>query len=170
MRTNKKHLSVAGIIFRNDYKEVLLVKRKDIPVWVLPGGGIEPNESPAQATSREVQEETGYVVKIKKKVGEFHPKNKLTKLTYLYECTILGGFPTETSETTGIGFFSIDDLPILMPPPYYEWIKEAAKQPRKPIIKQTESVTYTVLLQKTVKHPLMVCRYFLNRWKAENFG
>ena len=170
MKSNKKHLSVAGIIFRSDYKEVLLVRRKDIPVWVLPGGGIEPNESLAQATLRELQEETGYLVKIKKKVGEFHPKNKLTKLTHLYECEIVGGSPTETSETTGIGFFHIDHLPQLMPPPYQEWIKEAAKQPKKPIIQKTESVTYSILIEKLVRHPVMVCKYFINRWKAENFG
>lgn len=30
------------------------------PVWFLPGGGVEPGESPAEALTREVAEETGY--------------------------------------------------------------------------------------------------------------
>jgi 8-oxo-dGTP diphosphatase len=36
--------SVACILFNKNRSEVLLIKRKDIPVWVLPGGGIDPGE------------------------------------------------------------------------------------------------------------------------------
>ena len=161
----KKKQSVAGIIFQNNYQEVLLVKRRDIPVWVLPGGGKETNESLAQAAVRELQEETGYLVKIKKKVAEFHPKNRLTELTHLYECQIIGGAPTETPETSSIAFFPLTNLPLKMPPPYPEWIHIASKQPKKTLVQKTESVTYTILLQKLLKHPLWVSKYFMRKIK-----
>lgn len=127
---NKEH-SVAGVVFNSDQSEVLLVKRRDVPVWVLPGGAIDEEESFAQATTREIQEETGYFVNIKRKVGEFHPKNKLTKITHLYECTIVKGSARESDETSEIKFFPVNALPKLMPPPYHEWICYALQNHKK---------------------------------------
>jgi 8-oxo-dGTP pyrophosphatase MutT (NUDIX family) len=34
------------------------------PIWITPGGGVEPGESPAEAAVRELQEETGIAVDI----------------------------------------------------------------------------------------------------------
>jgi 8-oxo-dGTP pyrophosphatase MutT (NUDIX family) len=48
------------VIFKDDSrKEVFLVLRSDKPIWNLPGGGIEGNESPENAALRETFEETG---------------------------------------------------------------------------------------------------------------
>ncbi|MEI8300455.1 MAG: NUDIX hydrolase [Chlamydiota bacterium] len=165
MPSSKKHQSVAGIIFKDN--EVLLIQRRDIPVWVLPGGGVEPEESLAQATIREVLEETGYHVKILRKVAEFHPKNRLTKLTHLYECVILSGSPHLGDETLDIQFFPITALPKLMPPPYHEWIHDASLRLKKPLIKYTHSASYLVLIEKILKHPILVIKYFLRKWKKE---
>ncbi len=51
---------------------VLLVKRRYPPMaglWSLPGGKIEPGETPAEAVSREVLEETGIIARIIGKLG-----------------------------------------------------------------------------------------------------
>jgi len=157
--------SVAGIIFTQDSSKVLLIKRMDVPVWVLPGGGVEPGESLSQAVIRELLEETGFHVEIKRKVGEFHPKNKLTQLTHLYECTIIGGSAMTGDETADIQYFPVSNLPRLMPPPYQEWIADSLLHADKPLIKTTHSVTYLTLIQKTLKHPLLVLKYFFNKWK-----
>lgn len=166
MSTPKKHQSVAGIIFKDGFSQVLLIKRRDVPVWVLPGGGIEEGESLADATMRELFEETGFQVRIKRKVAEFHPINKLTKLTHLYECEILSGSAMTGNETSDIQFFPVDALPKLMPPPYQEWIANAALNLKDPLITHTKSVTYFVLVIKIFKHPLLVIKHFFNRWKS----
>jgi len=67
--------------------KVLMVKqyveRGDI-VWTFPGGKIEENETPEQACIREVKEETGYEVNIKRQL--FESSNK-----YIYLAEIAGG-------------------------------------------------------------------------------
>lgn len=156
--------SVATILFKNNRSKVLLTKRMDVPVWVLPGGGVEENETMEEAAIRETLEETGLRVAIKRKVGEFYPKNKLTRLTYLYECEILSGNLSLSDETTGIDFFDVTKLPKLMPPPYQEWIQDALLNYEYPIVKTTQSVTYPVLLQKILQHPILVGSFFIKKF------
>ncbi|NBO24836.1 MAG: NUDIX hydrolase, partial [Chlamydiae bacterium] len=42
-------------------EKVLLIKRRDVPVFALPGGGVESNESAEEAAIREMGEETGLI-------------------------------------------------------------------------------------------------------------
>jgi ADP-ribose pyrophosphatase YjhB (NUDIX family) len=74
-----------AVIIQN--KSVLMVKqyvqRGDI-VWNFPGGGIERDETPETACIREVKEETGYVVIIKRLLV-----SNENKYTYLAE--VVGG-------------------------------------------------------------------------------
>ncbi len=52
----------AGIVIRE--QEILLMHRRraGVEYWVIPGGGVELNESPKQAVVRELAEETTLVV------------------------------------------------------------------------------------------------------------
>src|SRR5882672_2254732 len=87
----QKPESVAGIVFSLDRSQVLLILRRDVPVWVLPGGGIDAGESPEDASIREILEETGLSVKVDRLVGHYTPVNRLTKRTNLYECSAVSG-------------------------------------------------------------------------------
>ena len=49
----------AGVLIRNDAGHVLMVKPTYKDGWDLPGGYVEPGESPAKACAREVTEELG---------------------------------------------------------------------------------------------------------------
>ncbi|MFJ3406722.1 NUDIX domain-containing protein [Promicromonospora sp. NPDC090134] len=52
----------------NNRRRVLLVERADGHGWALPGGMLDPGETPSTATARELAEETGLV----RYPGEFH--------------------------------------------------------------------------------------------------
>ncbi|MBI5274388.1 MAG: NUDIX hydrolase [Chlamydiales bacterium] len=159
----KKEESVAAIILDQDKKHLLLLKRRDIPVWVMPGGGLEENEDPIDATLREIKEETGYEAKIIRKVATYIPTNKMTKKTHFYECVILSGKGLLNDETKEIGFFPINTLPYPLPPPYPEWIRDAMQQAPHPLEKPIYSVTYLHLLRHSLFHPILVIRFLLSR-------
>lgn len=153
--------SVAGVIFSKDRSSVLLILRRDVPVWVLPGGGIEKNESAERAMIREILEETGFEVKINRLVGVYTPINRLARLTHLYECSIELGTASTSNETKDVRFFSIQKLPP-MPPPYEEWIHDAL-QTRETVHRLLSSVNYWNLFKNLVFHPYLVFRFFLSR-------
>ena len=154
--------AVYGIIFNPDRTEVLLVKRRDIPVWVLPGGGKELLESAEQGTVREVLEETGFHVTVNRKVATYLPVNLMTQKSHLFECHILAGSASLTSETQAIQFFPLDKLPLL-PPPYEGWILDAKANYPEVLCKKIEGVTYWVLFKLFCKHPVLVGRYLLTK-------
>ena len=85
---------VIGIIEKD--KKLLMIKRNKIEenlVWSFPGGKVEDNETKEEACIREVYEETGITVAIKKTLGErIHPNTKET-ITY-FLCEYISGEPT----------------------------------------------------------------------------
>lgn len=135
--------------------------RRDVPVWVLPGGGIELNETPEQAVVREILEETGLTVKVDRLVGSYYPANRLTKRTLFYECVSLSGELTLSDETRGVKFTPLQTLPA-MPPPYRDWIADAIQR-EKPITKTLHSVNYLQLVRYLLTHPILVIRFLLSR-------
>jgi 8-oxo-dGTP diphosphatase len=165
---SKKVQSVAGAIFSSDRKSVLLIKRKDVPVWVLPGGGIDEHESSENAVIREILEETGFTVKIDRLVALYLPTNKLAKPTHLYECQIENGVATISSETLDVRFFPLHQLPKMIPPPFHSWIFDAhQKQPF--FQKNIEGVSYLILLINFIRYPTLVIRFLYAKIKYKVF-
>ena len=150
-----------GIIFRNNNKEVLLVKRRDMPIWVLPGGGLEHGESPEQTTTREVYEETGYEVVINRKVGEYryHGSNKIN---YTFVCIIQGGVQTLSRESKAIEYFDITKLPDMMSPFARVMIEDALCN-RTNIVKFTFEKLPASFWIKGLLHPWVFFKYLLTR-------
>lgn len=119
-------LGSSAIIFDEGGK-VLLTRRTDNGLWCLPGGAMEPGESAAEACVREVAEETGLQVRVKRLVGVYSDPDQLvvypdgTKVHIValsFEAEVLGGEMELSSETTDIGYFTlaeIESMPMVMP-------------------------------------------------------
>jgi 8-oxo-dGTP diphosphatase len=56
----------ASAIIFNQKGEVLITQRHDLRIWIFPGGGIDGKETPEQTVKREVKEETGFIIKVKR--------------------------------------------------------------------------------------------------------
>lgn len=70
-------MTVDTVIHTDD--AILMIKRKNQPFadhWALPGGFIDPGETPLQAAIRELQEETGLQITSAEPVGEFKTANR----------------------------------------------------------------------------------------------
>jgi 8-oxo-dGTP diphosphatase len=154
---------VIGIIFNRDKSEVLLTKRRDVPLWVLPGGGIEANEKCEEAVIREVSEETGLNIAIKRKTGHYCPINRLARTTHVFECQALSGTPQLSVETKEIGFFPLSHLPSPFFELHQDWLNDALEDRTHPVRKPLKQVTYFAVFIYFLRHPLLVIRAFLAR-------
>ncbi|CAJ0578057.1 unnamed protein product, partial [Mesorhabditis spiculigera] len=77
-------MRAAGVCLRHGPAEtqVLLVSGgKDGTQWVVPGGGIERDELPEQAASRELEEEAGVVAQTNGLIGVFQDDNRKHRTT-----------------------------------------------------------------------------------------
>jgi len=154
---------VLAAIFKDNFQKVLIIKRRDTPVWVLPGGGIDENEKPDEAVVREVLEETGLVVSVKRTVGVYTPINRLGSITHLFECTIESGEPQTGTETRDIGFYSLDSLPPLFFEVHQEMLTDALERSSKIVKKPLCQVTYWALFKYFIKHPILLIRFILSQ-------
>ncbi|TNM91305.1 hypothetical protein fugu_019685 [Takifugu bimaculatus] len=85
----------ACLCFKNEREEeVLLVSSSRHPdQWIVPGGGMEPEEDPCGAAVREVFEEAGVKGKLGRLLGVFEQNQDRKHRTYVYVLTV-----TETLE------------------------------------------------------------------------
>lgn len=155
--------SVIGIIFNRDRSEILLIKRRDVSIWVLPGGGIEADESPQTAMTREFFEETGLTVSIKRQIAYYTPINRLSFPTYFYECQAIEGQLQIGNETQDLHFFSLDNLPNPLFFLHKDWIDDARLFSEHLISKPLSQITYFNLLKYFLSHPFQVFRLLLSR-------
>ena len=133
-KTNKcPILAVDGVIIKD--KRILLVKRKVYPFlnyWCLPGGHIEYKygEKPKKAILREMEEELGVSVKIKKIIGVYSglkrdPRGYSFSVAYLLE--IGKGNISLNYEASKFKFFSFENLPKKIGFDHKEIIKDTQK-------------------------------------------
>jgi 8-oxo-dGTP diphosphatase len=154
--------SVLGVLTIDD--KVVLVKRRDIPVWVLPGGGIDAGETPEEAILREVKEETGYHSKIDRKIALYTSTSKYISPVYLFKLSVIDNTQKvfDRREVKNVGAFTIDRLPYDTIPFYVDWIKETFEN--KPYFEKViTTITPYFIIKTILSHPILVIRYLLMR-------
>jgi 8-oxo-dGTP diphosphatase len=153
-----------GIVFNSDKSQVLLVKREDVSIWVLPGGGIDLKETPAQAAIREVKEETGLDVSIEYQSGEYYPINRLASQTAVFVCIALTNKILPSDETAGCQFFDITEARSILFPLHCDWLNNALKYTHL-ITQPIDQITYWGVLKYALQNPLQLIRFILTRIK-----
>lgn len=94
-------------------EKILLTKREDFETWILPSGGVENDESLAQAAIRETKEETGLDVKLTGVVGIYSRlSNMLPAHIVLFTASVIGGeIKCQEGETIAVEWFAFDEIP-----------------------------------------------------------
>jgi ADP-ribose pyrophosphatase YjhB (NUDIX family) len=110
-------IDVRGAIFRDD--TILLVRERCDGMWTMPGGFADVNESPSGSVTREIEQESGYTAKAVK-LAAVHDRTIHNYPAYMFHiwklffiCEITGGEARLSSETDGVDFFPISQLPPL---------------------------------------------------------
>ena len=155
--------SVIGVVLNEQRDEVLILKRRDTPIWVLPGGGVDPGEDLETAVVREVLEETGVKVAIRRKVGEYYPINRLTRTTHVFECDQIEGEPKVGEESLEVAFYHVEKLPKDFFHIHQEMIQDTLKNLPEPFKKPLNGVTYLNVFKYFLRHPIRVIRFTLSQ-------
>jgi ADP-ribose pyrophosphatase YjhB (NUDIX family) len=99
----------------NERGEILLMERSDGSGWCLPCGFVEPGETPVEGIIREVREETGLEIRVKRLVGIFTRKPSAqhgphTIIMIVHLCEIVAGELTLSHEGSDLRYWPIDEV------------------------------------------------------------
>jgi ADP-ribose pyrophosphatase YjhB (NUDIX family) len=109
-------IDVRAAVF-SEHKILLVKERGD--GWTLPGGWVDPGESPSEAAIRETKEESGYDVRAVKLMAIYdrdrqgHPPCPFHVYKVIFLCDLVGGSAMTSLETEAVCFFDEDELPAL---------------------------------------------------------
>lgn len=118
-KTAPLKVGCAAAVFDDSGKKLLLTVRSDNGQWCLPGGGMEPGESAAEACEREVLEETGLEVTADKliaiytsphRIMAYADGNAFQYVSLLFSASVTGGALGLSDETTDVGYFTQDEI------------------------------------------------------------
>lgn len=115
-------IGAAAAIFDEQEDRILLTQRADNRQWCLPGGGMEPGESIAEACAREVWEEIGLTVRIIRLIGVYSSPHRITEyadgnrfqfVSLLFEAEPLARTVSLNEECLAWGYFTLDEASAL---------------------------------------------------------
>ena len=136
--------SVSAVIFDRQGR-LLLQQRSDGGQWGLPGGSVEVGESVTAAVAREVLEETGLRVTVRRLVGVYsdpslqvvrYPNGMVWHYVNLcFECVRRSGRLTVCDETLALAYFAPRRLPTALLPNHRVRIRDARARGARPFVR-----------------------------------
>jgi ADP-ribose pyrophosphatase YjhB (NUDIX family) len=136
--------AVSAVIFDRRGR-LLLQQRSDGGQWGLPGGSVEIGESVRDAVTREVREETGLIVAVRRLVGVYSmPSLQLVcypdgnvwhHVSVSFECAVRGGSLTTCDETLALEYFPLQRLPPTLLNHHRVRIRDASSRKVAPFIR-----------------------------------
>jgi 8-oxo-dGTP pyrophosphatase MutT (NUDIX family) len=122
-------LPSAAVVVRDDAGRVLMGLHADKQIWVLPGGLIEPGETPADGAVRETFEESGLLVELSSILGVFGGKelvvdyangDRASYVATIFKGRVIGGkMRADGEEILDLRHFSREDIQSL---PHSRWM------------------------------------------------
>lgn len=110
-------VDVRAAVFDNQQRLLMVRETADNGRWTLPGGWADVNLTAAENIAKEVVEESGYTAAVQKlaalwdRTRQGHPNGVFSCCKLFFLCELTGGQPTTGLETSGIGWFSEDNIP-----------------------------------------------------------
>lgn len=117
-RQGQLRLGCSAILFNENGTHVLLTCRRDNGQWCLPGGSVDAGESVSEAITREVFEETGLHVQVKRLSGVYsdpdqligYPDgNQVHMVVLAFVVELISGEMGLSQETTAIRYIPVDE-------------------------------------------------------------
>lgn len=110
-------IDVRGAVLKDN--QILLVQERSDQKWALPGGWADIGDFPSENVAREVWEESGFLVNVKKVIGVFDGNRDGRPIEFyhaykiVFLCDTISGAPQPSHETLAVSFFGFDKLPPL---------------------------------------------------------
>jgi 8-oxo-dGTP diphosphatase len=107
-------IGVTGVIF-DDKDEILICKhtyRGGKEGWSLPGGYIKGGEHPKEGLAREIEEETGLIVRVEEQF-RLRTDRETARIDISLIGKFIGGEFKKSSEVSEARFFKFEDLPLI---------------------------------------------------------
>lgn len=145
MGPTARPLTGSGVLFFDEAGRILLVNPTYKPGLELPGGLIEPGESPADSAAREILEEIGIVAPIGRLlVADWAPAGPDDdRILFVFDGAVLDQAARDAIVLDGVeihacGFHSRDDLDALVTPRMARRLRAAPRPPARPATSSTE--------------------------------
>lgn len=135
MASDALHTIGAFAVILDADDQVLLSHRRDSNLWNLPGGRVQVDELPNDAAVREVREETGLLVEVRRLVGVYGRNDQRADLVFTFECEITGGELVATDEADRHQWYHLDQLPANTIPKQVARIRDAIARRPMPVFR-----------------------------------